>query len=385
MTAFAFSPHSRIKLQRLARICLFIAVMMLLSGFAAASDYVCGDANGDEAVNIGDAVFLSAYVFQNDSPPEPLAAGDANFDDNVNIGDIVYLVNFIFHDGPIPCLAGKVLAKTGCKTFPQEDEVPPNLDCIQYEYDGQLVLKIKHLNAGFNCCPDTITADIEVEGNVITVSERESTEVHGGCDCLCLFNVEYQVNHVLPGVYTIKFVEPYLPEGDDTLEVTVELTSEVFGEFCVSRTDYPWGTEYNPSGGSSGGSGCKDSKEGKGATESCIEYDYDGESYLSLKHVNSVLNCCPWSPYASITVVNDSIIIGETGSGNCFCVCVFDINMYVYGLHPGRYRVIINEPFMGMYYPDDEKFDFELDLYSEPVSGSICLPRNFNSVVVGGK
>jgi hypothetical protein len=64
---------------------------------------VCGDANGDDQVNVGDAVFLIVYVFSDGPPPEPLESGDENCDGQVNIGDAVYLINYIFREGPGPC------------------------------------------------------------------------------------------------------------------------------------------------------------------------------------------------------------------------------------------------------------------------------------------
>ena len=65
--------------------------------------FVCGDANGDETVNIGDAVYLINYIFKNGPAPDPLAAGDGNCDGTVNVGDAVYLINYIFKGGPDPC------------------------------------------------------------------------------------------------------------------------------------------------------------------------------------------------------------------------------------------------------------------------------------------
>lgn len=68
-----------------------------------ACDFVCGDANGDDFPNVGDAVFLINYVFKSGPPPDPLDAGDANCDIIVNIGDAVYLINYVFKGGPAPC------------------------------------------------------------------------------------------------------------------------------------------------------------------------------------------------------------------------------------------------------------------------------------------
>jgi hypothetical protein len=65
--------------------------------------YVCGDANSDETVNVGDAVFLIYYIFNDGPAPDPLEAGDANCDGQVNVGDAVYIINFVFNGGPEPC------------------------------------------------------------------------------------------------------------------------------------------------------------------------------------------------------------------------------------------------------------------------------------------
>ncbi len=63
---------------------------------------LCGDANGDGLVNIGDAVFLITFVFGGGDPPVPYLSGDENGDGHVNIGDAVYLINHIFNSGPKP-------------------------------------------------------------------------------------------------------------------------------------------------------------------------------------------------------------------------------------------------------------------------------------------
>jgi 3',5'-cyclic AMP phosphodiesterase CpdA len=70
-------------------------------------DFICGDANGDAAVDIADAVYLIAYIFSGGPAPNPLAAGDANCDGEVDIADVVYLVNYIFSGGAAPCAVCK--------------------------------------------------------------------------------------------------------------------------------------------------------------------------------------------------------------------------------------------------------------------------------------
>ena len=68
-------------------------------------DGVCGDANGDEAVNLADAVYIINYVFKGGPPPDPPASGDANGDGAADLADAVYIINFIFKGGlPPVCL-----------------------------------------------------------------------------------------------------------------------------------------------------------------------------------------------------------------------------------------------------------------------------------------
>jgi hypothetical protein len=63
-----------------------------------------GDANGDGSVNIGDAGYLTNFIFHNGPNPTPIGeSGDTNCDGYVNIADIVYLTRHIFHNGPAPC------------------------------------------------------------------------------------------------------------------------------------------------------------------------------------------------------------------------------------------------------------------------------------------
>jgi len=62
----------------------------------------CGNANGDGAVNLADAVYVINYVFKGGPAPDPLCIGDANSDDAVNLADAVYVVNYVFKSGPSP-------------------------------------------------------------------------------------------------------------------------------------------------------------------------------------------------------------------------------------------------------------------------------------------
>lgn len=68
--------------------------------------YFCGDADGNDLVNISDAVYLIGYIFGGQIAPVPLASGDVDCNELVNISDAVFLISYIFGGGEAPC--------TGC-------------------------------------------------------------------------------------------------------------------------------------------------------------------------------------------------------------------------------------------------------------------------------
>ena len=59
--------------------------------------FICGDANGDGSVNLGDAGYIINYIFYDGPDPDPIEAGDANYDESTNLADAGYLINYIFY------------------------------------------------------------------------------------------------------------------------------------------------------------------------------------------------------------------------------------------------------------------------------------------------
>lgn len=74
-----------------------VPVILTVSGV-----YLRGDANGDEQLDVGDAVYLINYIFRYGPAPDPLDSADANCDGIVDIGDVVRIVAYTFRDGPAP-------------------------------------------------------------------------------------------------------------------------------------------------------------------------------------------------------------------------------------------------------------------------------------------
>ena len=141
-----------------------------------------------------------------------------------------------YDGGPI----GRLISLTGCKTWQAEADTtvtPSNLDCIKWHHDGEGLLLITHVNAGFNCCP-TIDVDAYVEGDTIFIKEHE---IEGLCDCICLFDLYYDFHGLETGVYRVSVSEECLGDGDEPLDFIMDLTAWPSGSYCVERDHYPWG------------------------------------------------------------------------------------------------------------------------------------------------
>jgi hypothetical protein len=82
---------------------LALGLYSLIAILSNRAIFLCGDANAEEAVDVGDIVFLINHIFRDGPPPFPIDAGDANCDGSVNVGDAVYLINYVFHNGFEPC------------------------------------------------------------------------------------------------------------------------------------------------------------------------------------------------------------------------------------------------------------------------------------------
>jgi CubicO group peptidase (beta-lactamase class C family) len=72
-------------------------------GTGDACEYICGDANNDESVNVSDAVHIINYVFIGGDPPDPMESGDCNCDYTCNVSDAVWIINYVFAGGNEPC------------------------------------------------------------------------------------------------------------------------------------------------------------------------------------------------------------------------------------------------------------------------------------------
>jgi Dockerin type I domain len=375
---------SRWKYPRPARCFFMVSIygLILVSwcGVASASA-VCGDANGDGNANVGDPVYLINYVFKGGPPPEPMYLADINRDGSVNVGDVVYMIAWIFRAGPPPTcdpygyVAGYGECKSSVKAS-KTDSIPPDQDCISYQYNESGVLSLQHINAAFNCCVDDIIVDLYSNGDTILIQEAE---VNPNCRCLCLYDLDIVVTNLPPGQYFIKVIEPYAQEGDPPLEFPVDLAVVPSGNFCAGRDHYPW----QPPTPSTGHGMCKqyakDLTSGSHAyNEDCLQFNYDGAGVLKLTHINGAFNCCPDSISAIVQYPHDPgniLVVTETEFAiePCNCLCLFDVYHTIPIFVPGTYTIRV----VGMYLePDDEVLEVTVDL-TEPISGSKCITRTY--------
>jgi hypothetical protein len=128
--------------------------------------------------------------------------------------------------------------KFNLKSISESCDYGSDSSCICYDYNGQdKKLILKHVNAGFNCCPGEIFCDIETDNDTIFLEESEEK---AECNCNCLYDVDITVSDIKSQKYVINLREPY--SGDQQRIVfEIDLTSNETGVFCVEREQYPWG------------------------------------------------------------------------------------------------------------------------------------------------
>lgn len=139
-------------------------------------------------------------------------------------------------------ISGKLISNSPCKGSialnAPADEVPDSISRVEYSYDNETKkLTLKHINAGFNCCPDSLYCEIELKGDTIVIEEFEKLPL---CNCFCVYDLEIEVDSVEMKGYQVKFVEPYAGE-QDKLVFGIDLASAANGSYSVIRKLYPWG------------------------------------------------------------------------------------------------------------------------------------------------
>ena len=254
------SRSYRTRLNRIIIITCTLSAGLLIAGLSTAGSVAACcegmrgnvDCSTDNVVDMGDLTALINYLYINHTPLccREEANVDADPDDLVDIADLTALIDYLYiSNAPIRLCSftgdapvGSLVGATNCKNFPRGRVLttqPPDQDCIEYNYTEDYTLTIKHVNAGFNCCPELV-AFVHISGDsLITIEELDS--LINPCYCLCLFDMDYEITNLQPGIYRLNVIEPYRPSGDEVLDFIIDLRSPGSGVVCVTRSQYPWG------------------------------------------------------------------------------------------------------------------------------------------------
>jgi hypothetical protein len=143
----------------------------------------------------------------------------------------------------LSCDKEKPVSHSDCKNFNlksalQSGDYGSDSSCVSYDYNFQeKKLIIKHINAGFNCCPGEIYCDIDIKNDTIFLRESEEK---AECNCNCLYDIDINISEVAKQKYYISFNEPYCNDQEKIL-FEIDLAQNETGVICVQRTLYPWG------------------------------------------------------------------------------------------------------------------------------------------------
>jgi len=116
-------------------------------------------------------------------------------------------------------------------------KTPDSQSCVEYAFDHDARrLILKHINAAFNCCPESLWCMVTYQNDTIIIQEFEKNM---GCKCNCLYDLDIEIEGVEPGKYQIRLVEPYVG-NQEKLNFELDIRTKKQGRFCVLRTIYPW-------------------------------------------------------------------------------------------------------------------------------------------------
>lgn len=136
---------------------------------------------------------------------------------------------------------GQLVRNSKCKAMKSGtgiSSVSDSLSCVEYTYEeANNKLLLKHINAGFNCCPGNLMCHVSLSNDTIFIRELEEFAL---CNCNCLYDLDIEITGLGYQHYQLQFIEPYI--GDqEPLNFSIDLQSITSGSYCVNRNNYPWG------------------------------------------------------------------------------------------------------------------------------------------------
>ncbi|MBU1013997.1 MAG: hypothetical protein KKG99_13435 [Bacteroidetes bacterium] len=138
-------------------------------------------------------------------------------------------------------ISGRLISNSECKSLKSNyltSSTPDSISSVEYNYSASNnKLMLKHINAGFNCCPGILTCVFRLNADTIIIQEYEEA---AQCHCDCLYDLEIEIDGVKTKKYQIKFIEPYATNLAPLI-FELDLTSNISGSYSVVRKQYPWG------------------------------------------------------------------------------------------------------------------------------------------------
>lgn len=138
-------------------------------------------------------------------------------------------------------ISGRLISNSECKGLKSiflTSSTPDSISSVEYNYHASNnKLMLKHINAGFNCCPGILTCDFRLNADTIIIQEYEEV---AQCHCDCLYDLTIEIDGIETKKYQIKFIEPYATNLAPLI-FELDLTSIISGSYSVVRKQYPWG------------------------------------------------------------------------------------------------------------------------------------------------
>ena len=132
-------------------------------------------------------------------------------------------------------LSSNLICKSNLKSA---DAIPDSISRIDYQYNETTkTLTFIHTNAGFNCCPDKLSCEVNLQNDTLRIEEFEKV---AACDCNCLFDLSIEIKDIEKKSYYVQFIEPYA-KGLASLYFDINLNNHNTGNYSVIRKQYPWG------------------------------------------------------------------------------------------------------------------------------------------------
>jgi len=237
-------------------ILLIVALLLAVPNPSSAqSDYLCGDANNDEAVNLLDILYTITFVYRDGPEPVLVSAANVNNDNAINLLDILALVDNIYGQGqelicgPITApLSYPIVDTDQDECYDTQDEItPPASGSAFYGQDAQYVgNQPSYTDHGDSTVTDNITGlmwakspDMDGDGDIDAADKKTYDQAVAGAECYNLAGYDDWRLPTIKELYSLIIfsgVDPSGYEGTSTDGLIPFIDTDYF-DFAYGDTD----------------------------------------------------------------------------------------------------------------------------------------------------